>query len=128
MAWNFITDCNHERVSKVIVYSPDEIQKAYAAARKSPKIIHYAGFKKPWHDPSEDFATYFWDAEKKTPFYEEMLYRMNQGSISAKISGISAAASHQTVRTRTKIVNVLFPHGTKRRSWMDKQYVKFTGR
>lgn len=130
MAWNFITDCNHERVSKVIVYSPDEIQKAYATARRSPKIIHYAGFKKPWHNPTEDFAIYFWAAEKETPFYEEMLYRMNQGScredINARMSGIAGATNYQPVRTRTKIVNVLFPHGTKLRNWLDRQYVKFT--
>ena len=132
MAWNFITDCNHERVPKVIVYSPDYIQKAYAEARKAPKIIHYAGFKKPWHNPAEDFAVYFWNAEKETPFYEEMLYRMCQNScredINARMSGISAAADHQTVRARTKMVNALFPHGTKRRSWLDRQYVKFTKR
>ena len=76
MAWNLITDCDHYRVANVIVYAPDSVQKEYKAAHANPKIIHYAGFMKPWHNPTEDYAQYFWDALRRTPFYEEMLCRL----------------------------------------------------
>ena len=79
MAWNLITDCDHTRVANVIVYAPDYIQKEYKKAHNNPKIIHYAGFMKPWHNPTEDYAYYFWKALRNTPYYEEMIYRlMNQ--------------------------------------------------
>lgn len=78
MAWNLITDCDHTRVSHVISHAPEKIQSEYAAAHASPKIVHYAGFRKPWHKPTEDLARYFWTALRKTPYYEEVLYSMAQ--------------------------------------------------
>ena len=76
MSWNLLTDCDHTRVSQVISYAPQEIREAYFAARKAPKIIHYAGYRKPWQKPTEDMAGYFWDAMRATPFYETALYNM----------------------------------------------------
>lgn len=78
MAWNLITDCDHTRVSKVIVHAPEHIREAYAKAHAAPKIIHYAGHRKPWHKPTEDKGRYFWTALRKTPYYEEVLYSMTQ--------------------------------------------------
>ena len=78
MAWNLITDCDHTRVSHVIVHAPREIQEAYHAAHAAPKIIHYAGYRKPWQKPTEDLAGFFWMALRKTPYYEEVLYSMTQ--------------------------------------------------
>lgn len=79
MAWNMITDCDHTRVSNVIVYAPDSIQKEYKKAHENPKLIHYAGFMKPWHRPTEDYANNFWDAASRTPYYEELLFRLMDG-------------------------------------------------
>ena len=76
MSWNLLTDCDHTRISRVIVHAPEDIRRQYQAAREAPRIIHYAGYRKPWHKPSEDMAPYFWSALKKTPYYEEGLYRM----------------------------------------------------
>ena len=56
----------------------------YMEARINPKIVHYAGPEKPWTCPWGDFAEIFWDYAKKTPYYEEILYRM---SIAAKKQG-----------------------------------------
>lgn len=74
MSWNMITDHNNERVEKVIKFAPDEIQKEYAVAHSNPKIIHYAGFKKPWLDPREDYAEKFWETAKRTQYYETLLF------------------------------------------------------
>lgn len=73
MSWNTITDCNHERINDVIKYAPNAIQKEYQKAHANPKIIHYAGFKKPWHSANEDYASDFWVEARKTPYYEQLI-------------------------------------------------------
>lgn len=76
MSWNLITDCDHTRVSRIIVHAPEDIRKEYACAHAAPKIIHYAGYRKPWQRPTEDMAQFFWSSLRKTPYYEEVLYGM----------------------------------------------------
>lgn len=76
MAWNLITDCDHTRVSRIIVHAPEAIREEYARAHAAPKIIHYAGYRKPWQKSTEDMAQFFWSALRKTPYYEEALYSM----------------------------------------------------
>lgn len=78
MAWNLITDCDHTRVCNTIVHAPAEIQAAYHAAHAAPKIIHYAGHRKPWQKPTEDYGRAFWLCARKTPYYEEALHIMTR--------------------------------------------------
>lgn len=78
MSWNMITDCDHTRVCNIIVHAPEDIQKAYHAAHAAPRMIHYAGHRKPWHKPTEDMADYFWAASRKTPYYEQVIYSMSK--------------------------------------------------
>ncbi|MEG2174892.1 MAG: DUF4422 domain-containing protein [Oscillospiraceae bacterium] len=80
MAWNLLTDCDHYRVPNVITYAPEAVYKEYMQARSAPKMIHYAGFMKPWHRPDEDMAAEFWMYARRTPFYEQLLFRMNEAS------------------------------------------------
>lgn len=123
MAWNLITDCDHTRIKNVIVYAPDAIQREYRAAHANPKLIHYAGFMKPWHRPTEDYAQYFWEALRKTPYYEELLYRMADGICywqiyenNKKLPGIASFGSGK-MKDRLKnlcrgIVGIFFPKGS----------------
>lgn len=78
MSWNLITDCDHTRVCNTIVYAPEEIQAAYHAAHAAPKIIHYAGHRKPWQKPTEDYAREFWHCARRTPYYEQTLHIMTR--------------------------------------------------
>ena len=78
MAWNLITDCDHTRVCNTIVHAPEEIQAAYHAAHAAPKIIHYAGHRKPWQKPTEDYALTFWHYARQTPYYEQTLHIMTR--------------------------------------------------
>ena len=73
MKWGLIVDHEHRRVSEVISFAPDYIQKEYKLAHANPKIIHFAGYKKPWYDPTEDYATEFWKYARKTAYYEELI-------------------------------------------------------
>lgn len=72
MAWNLMTDCDHTRVRRVISFAPQDIQQAYHRAHSDPKIIHYAGHRKPWHKKDEDLAEYFWRTAEKTPYYSQI--------------------------------------------------------
>ena len=78
MSWNLITDCDHTRVCNTIVHAPEHIQKEYHAAHAAPKIIHYAGHRKPWQKPTEDYAREFWHCARRTPYYEQTLHIMTR--------------------------------------------------
>lgn len=111
MSWNLITDCYHTRIKDVISCAPANIQNEYFKARKNPKIIHYAGFMKPWHNPSEDFAHYFWYYSRKTPFYEELLYKMNKELLN----------KHKDLKPILRnIIDLLLPKGTRWREIVKK--------
>lgn len=51
------------------------IKQEYIDALNMPKIIHYAGKFKPWKQPYLSYADYFWKYARKTPFYEEIIYK-----------------------------------------------------
>jgi lipopolysaccharide biosynthesis glycosyltransferase len=124
MAWNLITDCDHTRVKDVIVHAPDQVQKEYAAAHANPKIIHYAGYMKPWHRPTEDYAEYFWSALRRTDFYEVLLFRMSEGITYWQINDHGT----QTGPAHLRVLNTLMPLGSNRRKALDGIYVKMFGR
>lgn len=129
MSWNMITDCNHTRISKVIVYAPDNIQKQYKNARLNPKIIHYAGFMKPWNNPSEDYAHYFWMYLRKTEFYEYVLYRISKEIVRQEIAQqrMEQQKIEQQINSRSKlrkIIDKILPKGTARRETVKKFFGK----
>lgn len=70
--WNVVHDCAG-RVGNVFSFAPNDAYDAYIASRSHPKIIHYAGFEKPWKKPDCDFADVYWDYARETPFYERLL-------------------------------------------------------
>ena len=53
--------------------------------RQSSKIIHYGFDYKPWNYPEEEQAEIWWQYARKTPFYEELLYRMNCNAVNNKL-------------------------------------------
>ena len=119
MAWNMITDCDHYRVNNVIVYAPSEILTEYKRAHANPKMIHYAGFMKPWYRPTEDYAQNFWMTLRKTPYYEEVLYRMMDGVSYWKI--FEFEKNRKSVKEFIKKVgNKLLPKNTRRRRVVKK--------
>ena len=125
MKWNLLSDCDHTRISKVISFAPNSIQNEYFEARKCPYIIHYAGFMKPWHRPTEDYAYLFWNALKKTQFYEIVLYQlMNNVSYWStyeykKRHGLNAIVYYPK-RLVYRVGNRLFPRGTVGRNMIRK--------
>lgn len=49
--------------------------KEYESVRKEAFIVHYAGPAKPWNLPYIEKADIWWSYARKTPFYEEILYK-----------------------------------------------------
>ena len=112
-----IVDHDHSRVKDVISYAPDAIQKEYALAHANPMIIHYAGFKKPWYDPTEDYAQEFWKYARKTVYYEELLQHTVKYRLGMRKT--QSTWSYQGMKRRMKdgMVRVYFkafPYGSNR--------------
>ena len=126
MTWNFITDCERNRYAHVIRYAPRDIMTMYEESRKSPKIIHYAGYLKPWHRPSEDFAIEFWRIARITPFYEEILYRMMEGNawhVTHSIVGKHRIHNLVSKEKIYKIYEKIWPKGSRGRRFI-RMYIK----
>lgn len=53
---------------------PERERQAYLKNAKDPRIIHYAGDKKPWEKPELEMADIFWKTARDTAYYEEILF------------------------------------------------------
>ena len=76
MAWNVMYNWRGTRIDEIIALAPKRLQDAYLKSYAHPKIIHYAGPDKPWHDPAVDLADRFWHYCRQTNFYEIALQEM----------------------------------------------------
>ena len=117
--WNVVHDCAN-RVANVFSYAPNDVFDAYLASRNNPRIIHYAGFVKPWTDPDCDFASIYWRYARETPFYERLLKRVAlngspQNSLPASARHERAVGVRNPIR---KLVDPIAPIGSNRRELM----------
>lgn len=120
MKWNCMTDCAGQRKENIRLFAPKDIYQLYLDTRKSPYIIHYAGFLKPWDYPWEDFADEFWKVAKKTIFYEIILYRMMYKQSEQISFRIKLLKKFHKIGYIRQIADKLLPHGTKRRKIVKK--------
>lgn len=83
MAWNVLSnwigdsDCR----MNAIQCAPHWISLSYMQSRNVPKIVHYAGWQKPWDYFDCDFAEYFWEYARKTVYYEALFAHTYSESI-----------------------------------------------
>lgn len=124
-SWNVMHDCAN-RVTNVFSLAPNNTYDAYMASRQHPRIIHYAGFVKPWTDPDCDFASIYWKYARETPFYERLLKKVVQAT-APKSETSSPIMKHERAigeqNALRKIVDPLMPIGSRRR-----EAVKAVGR
>ena len=114
--WNVVHDCAN-RVANVFSFAPNDTFDAYMASRKDPKIIHYAGFEKPWRKPNCDFADVYWSYARETPFHEWLLGEVAKAQIPALAPVVEykpprAIGENNALRA---IVDPLMPIGSRRR-------------
>lgn len=141
--WNFLFDNGFSRVRNVLCYAPKEMMDEYKRTAAAPKIIHYAGYAKPWLYLPADWGDDFWSVARTTPFYEELLFQMMHHQ--AKVLCNHSLSEHvqtrhappptlrqrvrgKCVRCLRKIADVILPKGSRRRESVKKQVCKIRGR
>lgn len=110
--WNVMHNCGG-RIQGVFDFAPVDVFKGYMASRQNPKIVHYAGYDKPWKNPWCDFGPLYWHYAQETPFSLQMM---------ALVAGVEkpmppvhherAIAEDSPIR---KYADVLAPSGSKQR-------------
>lgn len=116
-AWNVCTDGRGGRYP-VISLAPVHILEAYERARKRPYILHYAGDGKPWNDPQMDFANEFFRVARNTPYYETLLYQMQQKQHA------QAGFRKKAVQRVKQMLKNFLPQGSRIRSMVVYLYWK----
>ena len=116
--WNVMHDCGG-RVANVFSYAPASAFDAYNSSRSNPKIIHYAGFEKPWIMPECDYAEYYWHYARRTPFYEKLIALIAQHRVDLLAMRLEEEARPAKAigdgNPIRKVVDPLMPLGTRRR-------------
>ena len=114
-AWNVMHDCGG-RVSGIFNFAPAAVYKAYMKSREAAKIVHYAGYDKPWRNPWCDFGPLYWHYAHSTPFSLQMM------AILADVDKPEAPLHHErAIREDSpirKYVDVVAPIGSKQRELM----------
>ena len=77
MNWKNDTSCRIETAKR----APYWLYLKYLKSRKEPKIVHYAGFQKPWDTPDCDYAEYFWKYAKETSVYEKLITKEKEKTL-----------------------------------------------
>ena len=108
-------------VKNNLSYAPAADYLCFEAAKKDPYIIHYANVLKPWDCPTVEFANYFWEAAKKTAFYETIFYRCfveKTSMLHQAIFDVGQFVGMYDPRTGArKFADKLLPKGTRRREF-----------
>lgn len=136
LKWNVMTSCGGQRKKNIETFAPRDIAQQYAEARKKPSIIHYAGYLKPWDDPTEDFAGEFWENVRGTFLYEILLSRMGAAvswnTAASYTSHLKGSKSAKGIKAQIKegikrISFVFLPAGSARRQKVKLLYLKIRG-
>ena len=123
--WNVMHDCA-DRVQGVFAYAPAEVYRAYMASRRAPKIVHYAGFDKPWKNPWCDFGPLYWHYAQETPFSLQMMALLaGVGKPKPKPHHERAIAEDSPIR---KYADRMAPSGSKQREVLKTVARKVRGR
>lgn len=113
-AWNVMTDCNN-RYSDIFSFAPAEVYQDFKRSLMKEKIVHYAGFEKPWKMEQCDRSALFWTYAKETPFFPILLKQL-----------IASKSSSKTIRKAVKKASVILPEGSRRRRIAKAAYFRIT--
>ena len=137
-AWNVMNDCGG-RIKKVFTFAPADVYDKYMVAYASPKILHYAGFEKPWKPGPCDLGEVYWMYARKTPFYERFvaLKYADRGEVEGKVDRAVGDLEHRlTTPERAisedsplrKVFDGALPQGSQRRETAKAVVRKLRGR
>lgn len=109
----------------IVKMAPRELYGEYLEARRHPRIIHFAGYQKPWTVVDCDFADYFWKYAKESPFYPLLLHGI---VCSMEEIGTQTAAVGPRRRVLYHVIDCLLPQETRRRAIVSRIWRKLRGR
>lgn len=115
--WNVMHDCGG-RVDAVFKFAPGDVFDAYNASRRDPKIVHYAGYEKPWVNPACDFATQYWGYARRMPFYEQLVAKLAANVAGADYTHRGPVEHEKAVSPESpirRIIDPIAPYGSARR-------------
>lgn len=123
MSWNVVMNWKNNFSCRmdVLKLAPRMLYNEYLNSRNNPKIIHFAGYQKPWDEFECDYSEEFWKYARKTYFYEAILKRMILGKSNVKRkaklgeNAIKIKGIGKTIFIDMRKINELFPPGSKRR-------------
>ncbi|MBT1170593.1 DUF4422 domain-containing protein [Bifidobacterium sp. SO4] len=118
--WNVVHNLEN-RVGRIFSQAPSAMYDAYLKSREHPKIIHYAGFIKPWTDPECEFGSIYWRYARKTPFYERLLAKLNGNVAPSSKHGKKVPTHERAVGASNpirRIVDPIMPIGSRRREML----------
>ncbi|TPF85532.1 glycosyltransferase [Bifidobacterium sp. UTCIF-37] len=123
--WNVMHDCAG-RVHGVFDFAPAAVYQAYLESRKHPKIVHYAGFDKPWKNPWCDFGPLYWSYARKTPFSLQTM------AVLADVKRPKPAVHHERAIAEDspirKYADAIAPSGSKQRELLKVVARKLQGK
>ena len=74
LRWNYLWNTNIKNKNLNRIFN-DNFYEEFKDAFENHYIIHYCDHFKPWNSPHLEKADIWWSYARKTPFYEEILYR-----------------------------------------------------
>ena len=108
MNWKAIDGRSRMDIMKM---SYRDLYNEYLSARKKPKIVHFAGYQKPWDVFDCDMAMYFWKYASSSPYYP-LLTR----SIITTVNNDRVLDDVQIKeKGLRKLSTILLPYGSNRR-------------
>lgn len=130
--WNTLMNWQEPGRSRmqILKMAPRQLFEEYSKARKCPYLIHFAGYQKPWDVVDCDFAEYFWEYAKLSPYYPMLLRRIKRcfdDEANTPVSAPMIAKMGEDPGMR-KIANKLLPFGSRRREWVKKVVKSILGR
>lgn len=130
--WNTLMNWQEPGRSRmqILKMAPRQLFEEYSRARKCPYLIHFAGYQKPWDVVDCDFAEYFWEYAKLSPYYPMLLRRIKRcfdDEANTPVSAPMIAKMGEDPGMR-KIANKLLPFGSRRREWVKKVVKSILGR
>lgn len=112
-SWNFFGDPDQSYRGYVRKFAPQPLLADYMKAQNDIRILHYAGNEKPWLYPHFEYAFYFWEYVRNTPYYTDF-FNLNY-------TGRPSQPPRKEKLLR-RIAFRLCPAGTRRRVWAKKLY------
>lgn len=112
--WNVMIDCGN-RIANVFSFAPHAVLDAFNDSRNHERIVHYAGFEKPWKFTYCDRSQLYWSYARETPFYEKLLSQlMHSGAVvdSPLVRHEKAVSETSPLR---KVIDPICPVGSARR-------------